>query len=147
MLRNASSACRSKARAGATRCSGPATSPRSTFVLMRVTELSRRGILLLAAAAVARAQAPADVLELLRMLADSLSQNDTDGFLANFDYKMEGYQTLRNEVEVLANTEGVGSAIEVLSDEGDDRKRALDLDWVLEIEDERPRRDVLHCEI
>jgi hypothetical protein len=114
---------------------------------MRVTALSRRKVLFLAATAVARAQAPADVLETLRMLADSLSQGDSDGFLAKFDYKMPGYQTLRNEIEVLSQTEGVGSAIEVLSDEGDNQKRALDLDWVLEIADERPRRDSVHCEL
>jgi hypothetical protein len=47
----------------------------------------------------------------------------------------------------LAGRAEVGSAIEIVSDSGDEHRRALELDWVLEIQDQRPRRQVLKCTI
>ncbi len=102
------------------------------------------------------AQSAQDVVELFRSVAAALSnahsggphnEPDVQPFLENFDPAMPGYATFRNEIEDLVGTAPVGTQIEVLSDEGDDKKRALELDWILEIDDQRPRRQVVKCTI
>ena len=60
---------------------------------------------------------------------------------------MVGYATLRDEIESLLSAAEVGSAIEIVTDEGDDQKRTLELDWVLEITDQQPKRAILKCTI
>src|ERR1043166_3659168 len=77
----------------------------------------------------ALADPPADVLEFFRTTVEALLDNDAREFMANFDPNMPGY------------------AIEIVSDEGDDRKRALELDWLLEIEGKQPKRGILKCRI
>jgi hypothetical protein len=102
------------------------------------------------------AQSAQDVVELFRSVGAALSNAHSGGphnepdaapFLENFDPAMPGYATFRNEIEELVGTDPVGTEIEVLSDEGDDHKRALELDWILEIDDRLPRRQVLKCTI
>ena len=60
---------------------------------------------------------------------------------------MAGYATLRDEIETLLSAAEVGSAVEVVTDEGDDQRRSLELDWVLEITDQQPKRAILKCAI
>jgi hypothetical protein len=35
----------------------------------------------------------------------------------------------------------------VITDEGDDQKRSLDLDWLLKIDTDDPRRQIVKCQI
>ncbi len=115
-----------------------------------------RGFLFLAAAAAVMAQSPPDVVEFFRATASALSEahsNDRDfrsdagPFLDNFDPKMPGFATLRDEVQALVSAAPVGSVIDFISDEGDTQARNLQLDWVLEITDQEPRRQILTCRI
>jgi hypothetical protein len=103
--------------------------------------------LFLIAAAVAVAQTPPDVVDLFRTAAEALTQNDASGFLSKFDRNMPEYDKLRDEVEKLVTSMHVGSTIEIVNDGGDGQKRALELDWVLEVEDQQPRRQILKCRI
>jgi hypothetical protein len=107
-------------------------------------------------AAPARAQSASDVVLFVRSLASTLAQaHDADGlgradagpFLDHFDPKMPGFSTLRDEIESLVTRAEVGSSVEILSDEGDSSKRTLKLDWILEIQDQRPRRQLITCTI
>ena len=41
----------------------------------------------------------------------------------------------------------VGSSIEVVSDAGDDHKRTMELDWILQIEDQPTRRKIIKVTI
>jgi hypothetical protein len=106
----------------------------------------RRGLVLIATV-LALAQTPAGVVEFFRILAEALSQKNASDFLDKFDGNMPGYATLRDEIETLLAAADVGSAIEIVNDEGDDQKRALELDWLLEIGDHKPRRAIVKVSI
>jgi len=101
------------------------------------------------------AQTPDDVISFLRTVATALAgahgdprgKNDAGAFLECFDSDMPRYAEFREEIEELVERAEVGSAIEIVTEEGDDRKRTMDLDWVLEIQDQRPRRAILKCTI
>ena len=102
------------------------------------------------------AQSRPDVVSFVRSLAAALAnahdadgqgRNDAGPFLDHFDNSMPGYAALRDEVEALVTRAEVGSSIEILSDRGDEHKRALELDWILEIEDQTPRRKIVKCTI
>jgi len=101
--------------------------------------------LFLIAAAIAAGETPRDVVDLFQAVAGDLAQNNPSEFLDHFDRNMTGYATLRDEIESLLSASEVGSAIEIVTDEGDDQKRTLELDWVLEIADQQPRRAILKC--
>ncbi|MGH9559255.1 MAG: hypothetical protein ACRD30_08435 [Bryobacteraceae bacterium] len=116
----------------------------------------KRALMLLAMAAVAMAQTRPDVLDFFESLAHALSNAHSGGdqgtsdigpFLDKFDPAMPGYAKLRNDVEELAVRSEIGSAIEVVSDQGNDRGRTVELDWVLEAEGQRPRRKIVKCTI
>jgi len=100
------------------------------------------------------AEPPADVLDFLRTTADALTGDDASAFLGKFDRNLPEYATLRMEVEGLLAAYDVGSTIEVVSDEGDDQKRSLALDWLLLTNekaashgDRATRRRIVKCSI
>jgi hypothetical protein len=106
--------------------------------------------LLLTVVALAMADSP-EMVNFLRStaaaLAEAHDQHDAREFLDHFDRAMPGFATRRDEVEELVARAEVGSAIEIATESGDDNRRALDLDWVLEIQDQRPRRKVVKCTV
>jgi len=73
----------------------------------------------------------ADVLNVFSDAAEALINDDSASFLDSFDRNMPGYAALRNNVEGLLAAYSVGATIEEISDEGDDRKRSVELDWLL----------------
>ncbi len=96
------------------------------------------------------AQAPADVVLFLRGTATVLANAHENGpreFLDRFDRQMPQYAAMRANIEELVARAEIGSAIEIVSDSGDDRRRVMELDWILEIQDKAPRRQVLKCTI
>jgi hypothetical protein len=108
------------------------------------------------AALMPAADPPQDVVEFFRGVAQSLTDahaqdsrlnNDPATFLSHFDSNMQGYAQLRAEIEDLVTRASVANEIEFVSDEGDENKRTLDVDWTLEIEGQRSRRAILKCTI
>lgn len=96
------------------------------------------------------AETPGDVIQFLRATATALADAHENGpreFLDHFDRAMPEYSTLRAHVEALVARAEVGSAIEIVSDSGDAARRVLELDWVLEIQDQRSRRQMVKCTI
>ncbi len=102
------------------------------------------------------ADPPQDVVlffsDLARALVDAHSDDarfpsSAGSFLGHFDSKMPDYEELRHNVEDLVSRGDVESAIDFVTDEGDDQKRTLDLDWLLEIKDQPDRRKILKCTI
>jgi hypothetical protein len=90
--------------------------------------------------------------DVTRALVESHTDNPTlpisaSAFLDKFDATMPGYAQLQENVEDLVSRSKVGSAVEFVTDDGDENKRTLDVDWTLEIEDRLPRRQVLKCTI
>ena len=85
-------------------------------------------------------------MEVFRAIAEALANRDADTFLDQFDRKMPGYETLRAEIrELLGVIQEIGTTIDVISDEGDEQKRSLELDWVLKFDTEDPRRQIVKC--
>lgn len=116
---------------------------------MRVIGLSLVAVLALA-------QSSPDVVLFFRSLGSTLAQaHDADGlghpdaspFLDKFDANMPGFADLRGDVETLVTRYEVGASIELLTDEGDDHKRSLQLDWIMEVPDQPTRRKLVKCTI
>jgi len=91
--------------------------------------------------------APKDVLDFFRTAAETLADKDADGFLDHFDSKMPGYGQLSSDVRSLLDRSEVSSSIEFASDQGDARKRSLQLDWLLQIDQDPPRHKIVECTI
>jgi hypothetical protein len=111
-----------------------------------------RTLVLLSAALITLGQPPAeetpkDVLDLIRTAVEALADKDPTGFLDKFDRRMPGYDTLHDEVFALLDHSEVSSEVEIVSDEGDAQKRALQLDWVLNVDEDQPRRQIIKCRI
>ena len=107
------------------------------------------GASLLAASIMLVAQErPAPQMEVFRDIAEALANRDADTFLEQFDRQMPDYETLRAEIrELLAVTQEIGTTVDVISDEGDEQKRSLELDWVLKLDTADPRRQIVKCQI
>jgi hypothetical protein len=107
--------------------------------------MNRRMLLALPFAMALRADSARDVWDLLGDAATALSDGDLAGFLDCFDPKMPGYEELRVDASALvaespppsprAATQrgGVSCSIELVSDQGDDQARSLELNWILDI--------------
>jgi hypothetical protein len=94
-----------------------------------------------------------DVIDLFTSMAAALSEINVPQFMDAFDKDMPDYGNLKTGVTALVRQADVTSTIEPLSDEGDDTKRTVELDWYLEIRSLLPdgplvrRREVVHCEL
>jgi hypothetical protein len=115
--------------------------------------LARLCVLLLAAHAL-HAEPPADVLKLLQETADALTNEDAGVFLEHVDRSLPQYAQLRQNIEGLMAAYDVESTIQVVSDEGDDQRRSVTLDWVLLTEEKAAargtrttRRSLVQCRI
>ena len=106
-----------------------------------------RRIVFLMAAALALAEPPADVLTFFSSAAEALADGDSRGFMGKFDRNMPGFSTLRGEIEGLLAAHEIGSAIEVVNDDGDNQKRTIELDWLLSITSVGSRWQIVKCRI
>jgi len=104
------------------------------------------GFLLAASIVLVAQERPAPQMEVFRGIAEALANRDADAFLEQFDRRMPDYEKLRDEIrELLAVTQEIGSTMDVITDEGDKQKRSLELDWVLKIDTDDPRRQIVKC--
>ena len=62
-----------------------------------------------------------------------MSEGNAAGFLANIDRGMASYEALRTAVTALAGNSEVESSVELVSNDGDDSRRTLEVDWTLEM--------------
>lgn len=90
-----------------------------------------RTALLLLVATFAVADTAADVLNVFTAAAEGLINDDPASFLDSFDRNMPGYAALQDNVKGLLAAYDVGATIEEITDEGDDHKRTVQLDWLL----------------
>ena len=90
---------------------------------------------------------PKDILDFFRTAVEALADKDADGFLDHFDSKMSGYSQLSSDVQSLLDRSEVSSSVEFVSDQGDASKRPPPLDWLLQIDQDPPRRKVVKCGI
>jgi hypothetical protein len=91
---------------------------------------------------------PPEQMEVFRLVTEALANQDADAFLDQFDPKMPQYEKLRNEIQDLFGmAQEIGSTVDVISDEGDGLKRTLELDWLLKIDTDEPRRQIVKCQV
>jgi hypothetical protein len=116
--------------------------------------MTRRVLLLSALAAPLAAADPAqEVWDLFSGMASALAAGDASSFLAAFDSAMPGFPVLSADVTALLRIDSVQSAIEPQTNEGDDRRRTLDLDWLLHLTSLSDsarvtrRRETVHCSL
>ena len=101
----------------------------------------------------ARGDAHSDVVALFGSLAAALTDWNVPAFMDGFDKDMPGYDNLKTQVAALVNQADVTSSIEPVTEQGDDAKYRIDLDWFLQVRsllDNGPiaeRRQVIHCEL
>ena len=76
-----------------------------------------------------------------------MADKDASAFLDHFDPKMAGFDALSSQIRSLLERSEVGSSIEVVVDEGDEQKRTLKLDWLLRIDQDLPKRQIVSCSI
>ncbi len=113
----------------------------------RYAGVVRRGIAIvcwLAVGALA-AEPPQDVIKVFRTAAESLAEQDSGLFLEQFDPAMPGFAQLRDDVESLVARGYVISTLEFDSDEGDDRSRQVEVDWVWRLTGEAQHRVFVKC--
>ncbi len=97
--------------------------------------MTRRALLLLPIAAALRADSAQEVWDLFVSMASALSESNPVGFLDAFDPAMPGYEDLRRNVTALTREASLQSSVEFLRNEGNDRRRTVELDWALDIVD------------
>ena len=93
--------------------------------------MTRRALILVALAVRLRADAVQDVWSMLASVASALSEGNATQVLAAFDPHMPGYEQIRSDVTALVREVEVQSSIESLRNDGDDRRRTVELDWTL----------------
>jgi hypothetical protein len=115
--------------------------------------MTRRALLLVPLAARLRADSAQDVWDLIASMASALSAGSAIEFLSAIDPAMPGYETLRANVTALVNEADVQSSIEMVEETGDDRSRAVELDWLIRMVDRQDeavaerRQDHVKCRV
>ncbi len=103
---------------------------------------------------------PKDVIDFFRSVAATLADADRElannkeatrpratEFLDHFDKSMPGYEVFRDQIETMVGTGEVSTTIDFINTDGNDRKRTLDLDWLIQCEDQKAKRAVIQCTI
>ena len=103
---------------------------------------------------------PRDVIDFFRSVATSLADagrdvntkerihaRDAADFLEHFDKSMRGYEEFSSQIGSMLGAGEVSTTIDFINTQGNDRKRELDLDWLLLCEGESPKRAVIKCTI
>jgi hypothetical protein len=113
-----------------------------------------RTALLLLVATFALADTAAEVLNVFTAAAEGLINDDPASFLDSFDRNMPGYAALQDNVNGLLAAYDVGATIEEITDDGDDRKRTVELDWLLILKQknatnspQQTRRQIVKCTV
>lgn len=102
---------------------------------------------------------PKDVIDFFRSVAATLADADltphevgrhpphATEFLEHFDKSMPGYAKFSDQIEAMVGAGEVSTTIDFINTQGDNKKRTLDLDWLLLCEGEGPKRAVVKCTI
>ena len=94
-----------------------------------------------------------EVWDALTRVAAALSQGNLTEFLDAFDRSMASYRRLEASAAALLGQYEVQSSIELLRDEASGEGRTVELDWFLQLEEQRDagsvarRRERVHCRL
>jgi len=99
------------------------------------------------------AAAGQEVLDLFTALASALSEGNGRAFLDYFDHSMPGYEQFASKLLALTEQNEITSAIDVITDAGDDRTRRVAVDWIVQIRSRAEngplvrRREIVKCRL
>jgi hypothetical protein len=79
------------------------------------------------------ADASADVFDLFASMSAALSANNASGFMKAIDVNIPDRDHLSANVNAIVEQAEVTCAIDVIKDDGDDRKRTVTLDWSMQL--------------
>jgi hypothetical protein len=96
-----------------------------------------RLFLLAFVASAALADPRQEVYDLLGSMASGLSEGNPGQFLEAFDRSMKGYAELAANVRALVAEADVLSAVELVTDGGDEQHRSVTVDWLLQLADKQ----------
>jgi hypothetical protein len=118
------------------------------------------GVAVLLAVVLAFEDPPKDVIDFFRSVAATLADGDRSAhdaqlgmprhateFLDHFDKSMPGYEDFSSQIENMVGAGEVATNIDFINTAGNEKKRTLDLDWVLHCEGQNPKRAVIQCTI
>ena len=103
--------------------------------------------MVLLAASARSAEPPAPIVDLFRAAAEELASPDAEAFLDHFDRDMPGYLQLKIDIEDLLVHGYAVSTIEFESDQGDDQRRDLEVDWLWRQSDGPQHHAILKCRV
>ena len=115
--------------------------------------MRRLVLLAIAAAALAPGDTSQELIDLFASMASALSEANPDVFLRAIDPAMPGYDRFAANVRALAAQNALSNAIEIVSQKGDDRAQAVELDWLLDIRGKGGsllyvrREDIVKCRL
>jgi hypothetical protein len=95
--------------------------------------MRRLFLLTMTGCALARADAPQEVIDLFASMASALSESNPDVFLRAIDPSMPGYGRFAANVEALGAQNSLSNSVEITKQDGDDRVQVVELDWLIEI--------------
>ncbi len=78
-----------------------------------------------------KADSASDAWNVIAALASDLADDNVPGFLKPMDAAMPGLEKLHASLRAMIAESDVHSTIEPVSNEGDDNRRTLELDWTL----------------
>ncbi len=96
---------------------------------------------------------PQDIVALFSGMATALSESNPAAFLSFLDRGMKDYHKLEAYVTALTTQAEVSCSVEFLTDDGDEAKRTVMVDWFLQItsrQDSGPlerRRENVTCQL
>jgi hypothetical protein len=91
----------------------------------------RRTLLSAALAAPLWGDAAGDGWEALTALVSALGRGSAEAFAAGLDREMAGREALQNDVAALVGQNEVQCALELVSNQGDERARTIEVMWLL----------------
>jgi len=100
-----------------------------------------------------RADTHTDVMHVFGGMASALSSGNPDQFMDAFDRNMPDYERIKDEVIQLVAQGQITTIAQPTKDEGDNKRRSVDLDWSLDIpsadagQPPAHRRETVHCRL
>ena len=95
--------------------------------------ISRLISVLAIASVIAQADAASEALDLFASMAAALSEDNVPGFIKSISARMDGRSQLEIAVKAMLAQAESSSQIDIVENEGDDRKRTVALDWSMQL--------------
>jgi hypothetical protein len=87
--------------------------------------------------------AEADSWDVVATMAAALAEPNEYGFMKPISKSVEAHDTIERQVRALVQTNDIVSTISPVTNEGDEKKRTLEVDWYMEIKPHAPGQSLV----